>query len=82
VVVVDFIGTRFDVSLLPRASLAEAIPADCTDHVLVAMSKGPPLRTRGEDVAAWCFVAEWEGDRPVREVHFSWSAWREARGVA
>jgi len=42
------------------------------------MTRGQPLRSRGEDIAAWCFVAEWEGDRPVREVHFSWSAWREA----
>lgn len=82
IVVVDFIGDRFDVSLLPRASVADAVAADCQDKVLVAMTKGQPDRCRGEDVAAWCFVAEWENGEPIREVHFSWSAWRDPKGSA
>ncbi len=46
------------------------------------MAKGQPAPLRGEDVAAWCFAAEWDGDKPVLEIHFAWRAWRDARGNA
>lgn len=82
VIVIDFVEGRFDVSLLPRASITEAIRADCTDAVLLEMAMGQPARVRGEDTAAWCFAAEWDGEKPVLEIHFAWRAWRDARGSA
>jgi hypothetical protein len=82
VIVIDFVESRFDVSLLPRASLVEAVPADCTDAVLLEMTNGQPARVRGEDIAAWCFSAEWESEKPVLEIHFAWRAWRDAHGAA
>ncbi len=82
VIVIDFVGERVDVSLLPRAAITQAVRADCTDAVLLEMAQGQPARVRGEDIAAWCFAAEWDGDKPVLEIHFAWRAWRDARGTA
>lgn len=82
VIVIDFVGERVDVSLLSRAAITEAVRPDCTDAVLLDMARGQPALSRGEDMAAWWFAADWKDGQPVLEIHFAWRAWRDARGTA
>jgi len=82
VLTIDFEGGRFKLCLVPRVRLARIIPADSDDEVLVAMTKGQPPIAKGETVAAWFVVAQWEGAEPIVEVHGPLRAWRTAQGTA
>jgi len=58
VVVVDFYGNCYEVSLEPRVLIATCIPLDVGDDMLREMAKGQPVLEPGEGTAAWCFACD------------------------